>query len=120
VGTNYLLALADLADELAGTLARLFAYVGTLALLAIVGLAALEQLPRLGDTQAAFGSIWAAADPCDPASIASQVNFQTRSARYAVSRRPAGEPDADAGPKRRVCAPDWLREAEIVQLRGSL
>ena len=116
-GTSYHLALADIADEIVGTLARLSAYVGTLALLAILGLAAVEQLPRLGDSQAAFGSIWTVNDPCDSTN---QSNFLTRSARYAAGRRPAGESGGEVGQKDRACPPDWLRGAEIVQLRGAL
>ena len=38
-------ALTSFADEVCGTLARLFAYVMTLALLAIGGMALWEQLP---------------------------------------------------------------------------
>jgi len=38
-------ALTSFADECCGTLARLIAYVGTLALFAIVGLSIWEQLP---------------------------------------------------------------------------
>jgi hypothetical protein len=116
-GTSYHLALAALADDVVGTLARVFAYVGILALLAILGLAAFEQLPRLGDGQDGLGSIWTVNDPCDPAN---QVNFPTRLARYAVTRRQAVEPGGVAGRKGQACPPDWLRDPEIVQLRGAL
>jgi len=121
-GASYHLALAALADDVVGTLARVLAYVGILALLAILGLAAFEQLPRLGDGQlgdgqAALGSIWTVNDPCDPAN---QVNFPTRLARYAVARRQAVEPGGVAGQKGQACPPDWLRDREIVQLRGAL
>ncbi|MEY9543401.1 hypothetical protein ABIE85_006461 [Bradyrhizobium diazoefficiens] len=44
--TQIHLALANFADEVVGTLARLFAYVGTLVLFAILGLAALGQPPE--------------------------------------------------------------------------
>ena len=47
--TQIHLALAAFADEVVGTLARLFAYVGALVLFAILGLAALGQLPTLRD-----------------------------------------------------------------------
>ena len=124
-GTSYHLALAALADDVVGTLARLFAYVGILALLAILGLAAFEQLPRLGnelggdlgDAPAALGSIGSVTDPCDPAS---QVKSPTRLARYAVARRRAVEPGGGAGQTGQACPPDWLRDPEIVQLRGAL
>ena len=43
--TQIHLALAALADEIVGTLARLFAYVGALVLFAILALAALDRLP---------------------------------------------------------------------------
>lgn len=45
--TGILLALAAFADEVAGTFACLFTYVGTLALLAILGLYALSQIPAV-------------------------------------------------------------------------
>ncbi len=116
-GASYHLALAALADDVVGTLARLFLYVGILALLAIISLAAFEQLPRLGGDPAVLGPIWTADDPCDPAS---QVSCPTRLARYAASRHQAGEPDGQIGPKRRACPPDWLREPANTQLRGTL
>jgi hypothetical protein len=118
-GASYHLALAALADDVVGTLARLFLYVGILALLAILGLAAFEQLPRLGndlgDSQAALGSIWTVNDPCDPAN---PVNFPTRLARYAVTRHPA-DGRGGSGQRGQACPPDWLRDPSV-QLRGAL
>ena len=51
--TQIHLALAALADEIVGTLARLFAYVGALVLFAILALAAFDQLPSLRDDEPA-------------------------------------------------------------------
>lgn len=57
--TQIHLALANFADEVVGTLARLFAYVGTLALFAILALAGLGQLPDLRDDEPASRPGWA-------------------------------------------------------------
>ena len=44
-------ALTSFADECCGMLARLVAYVGTLALLAIVGIHLWDQLPEIADAE---------------------------------------------------------------------
>jgi hypothetical protein len=115
------LALADIADEVVGTLARLFAYVGTLALLAILSFAALDQLLPLGDDAAARGPDWAMNDGCAPPSVAAKMNYSYRSMLYIISQSPDGD---DADPGRQACnhagSPDWLAGTEKVQLRGSL
>ncbi|HZC95848.1 MAG TPA: hypothetical protein VE267_06950, partial [Bradyrhizobium sp.] len=59
--TQIHLALANFADEIVGTLARLFAYVGALVLFAILGLAALGQLPDMRDDEPASRPDWAEA-----------------------------------------------------------
>ena len=66
--TGFHLALARYADEVVGTLARLFAYVGTLALLAILGLAALGQLPSPHDDEPTQKPGWREATRSHPPS----------------------------------------------------
>jgi hypothetical protein len=66
--TSLLLALANFGDEVVGTLARLFAYVGALALLAILGLAALGQLPSPHDDEPTQKPGWREATRSHPPS----------------------------------------------------
>ena len=115
------MALADIADEVVSTLARLLAYVGTLTLLAILSLAALDQLLRLGDDEAARGPDWAMNDGCAPQSVTGQMNHSYRSMPYIINRSSDGD---DAEPGHQACnpsgSPDWLAGTEKMPLRGSL
>lgn len=88
--TQIHLALAAVADEVVGTLARLFAYVGTLLLFAILGLAALGQLPDLRDDEPAQKPGWSAADRSPPAFALSRLDSSEKTASYAVFRHPEG------------------------------
>src|SRR4051794_22886341 len=65
-------ALTSFADECCGTLARLFAYVGTLALLAIGGVYLWDQLPDMTDTEPAAKAGWSTAQRPHPAFAVSQ------------------------------------------------
>lgn len=84
------LALATLADEIIGTVARLFAYVGTLALFAILALAALGQLPSLRDDEAADRPGWAEASRSHPAFALSRIDSIDKSVSYTIYRHPEG------------------------------
>ncbi|WP_027555383.1 hypothetical protein [Bradyrhizobium sp. Cp5.3] len=88
--TSIHLALAGFADEVVGTLARLFAYVGTLALLAILGLAALGQLPDLRDDEPTPKPGWSIADRSHPAFALSRHDSFEKSASYTIFRHPGG------------------------------
>ena len=88
--TQIHLALAAVADEVVGTLARLFAYVGTLLLFAILGLAALGQLPDLRDDGPVQRPGWSAADRSPPAFALSRLDSSEKTASYAVFRHPEG------------------------------
>jgi hypothetical protein len=88
--TSLHLALAAFADEVVGTLARLFAYVGTLALFAILGLAALGQLPDLRGDEPAPGKGWSVADRSHPAFALSRLDSSEKTASYTILRHPAG------------------------------
>lgn len=54
-------ALTSLADECCGTLARLIAYLGTLALLGIVGVHLWDQLPEIAGVGPAAKAEWSVA-----------------------------------------------------------
>ncbi|MCP3395918.1 hypothetical protein [Bradyrhizobium sp. CCGB20] len=84
------LALAAFADEVVGTLARLFAYVGALVLFAILGLAALGQLPNLPDDEPASRPGWSVADRSHPAFALSRIDSSEKTASYIILRHPEG------------------------------
>jgi hypothetical protein len=88
--TSFFLALAEFADETVGTLAHLFAYVGALALLAILGLAALGQLPSLHDDEPQLKSGWSVADRSHPAFAISKRDSNDKTASYTILRHSEG------------------------------
>ena len=88
--TQIHLALANFADEVVGTLARLFAYVGALALFAILALAGLAQLPDLRDDEPADRPDWAVADRSHPAFALSRLDSSEKTASYTILRHPEG------------------------------
>ena len=82
-------ALTSLADECCGTLARLVAYVGALALLAIVGIHLWDQLP---DSEALESSkaVWSLATRSAPAFAVSQFDLPGNTETYEIFRHPEG------------------------------
>lgn len=88
--TRLHLALASFADEIVGTFARVFAYVGTLGLFAIMGLAALGQLPSLRDDEAPTRQGWNVADRSHPAFAVSQIDSSDKTESYTILRHPEG------------------------------
>ena len=84
------LTLANFADEVVGTLARLFAYVGALALFAILALAGLGQLPDLRDDEPADKPGWSVADRSHPAFALSRLDSSEKTASYTILRHPEG------------------------------
>lgn len=88
--TQIHLALANFADEIVGTLARLFLYVGALVLFAMLGLAALGQLPDLRDDEPASRPGWAEASRSHPAFAVSRQDSLEKTASYTILRHPEG------------------------------
>lgn len=88
--TQIHLALAAFADEVIGTLAHLIAYVGALALFAILALGALGQLPDLRDDEPADKPGWSAADRSHPAFAVSRLDSSEKTASYIILRHPEG------------------------------
>jgi hypothetical protein len=83
-------ALNSFADECCGMLARLVAYVGTLALLAIIGIHLWDQLPEgIADEPVAKPG-WAVASRSHPAFAISQFNFPGKTEAYEILRHPEG------------------------------
>jgi hypothetical protein len=83
-------ALGSFADECCGTLARLVAYVGTLALLAIVGLYLWDQLPEVASFAPAARTGWAVATRSYPAFAVSQLDPLVKTNTYEILRHPQG------------------------------
>ncbi|WP_061021083.1 hypothetical protein [Bradyrhizobium sp. CCH5-F6] len=88
--TQIHLALAAFADEVVGTLARLIAYVGALALLCIFFLAALDQIPDLRDDAPADKPGWSLADRSHPAFALSKPDSSEKTNSYTILRHPEG------------------------------
>jgi hypothetical protein len=81
-------ALTSFHDEICGTLARLLAYAGTLALLGILGLSAWRQLPLAEMFEPAAEDGWAVTSRFLPAFAASLD--QDKSRTYTILRHPDG------------------------------
>lgn len=88
--TQIHLTLLAFADEVVGTLAHLIAYVGALALFAILGLAALGHLPELRGDQPAPRPGWGVADRSHPAFTLSRFDSADKTMSYTILRHPEG------------------------------
>jgi len=83
-------ALTSFADECCGTLARLVAYVGVLALLAIVGIHLWDQLPAVASFAPSARTDWAVATRSYPAFAVSQPDSSGKTESYEILRHPQG------------------------------
>jgi len=83
-------ALTSAADELRATLARLIAYVLTLALLAVLGLSAWDQLPRTEASEPTVKASWAVAGRSYPAFAVNRLDTSDKSEAYKIVRHPEG------------------------------
>jgi hypothetical protein len=87
---GFLLALESVADEVCGTLARLVAYVGALALIGILALALWEQIGGPAPTEPAARPGWSVADDAVPAYALRLSDQPDKSATYTVLRHLQG------------------------------
>jgi hypothetical protein len=83
-------ALTSFADECCGMLARLVAYVGALALLAIVGIHLWDQLPAAEAVEPAAKADWSVASRAYPAFAVSQFDLPEKTKTYEIFRHPEG------------------------------
>ena len=83
-------ALTSFADECCGMLARLIAYVGTLALLGIVGIHLWDQLPVAEAAEPAAQADWNLASRAYPAFAVSQLDLTEKTRTYEIFRHPEG------------------------------
>jgi hypothetical protein len=81
---GFLLALESFADEVCGTLARLFAYVGALALMGILGLALWQQIGGPEPLEPGTRPGWTIADDVVPAYALRLSDQLDKSATYTV------------------------------------
>ncbi|MDF0521852.1 hypothetical protein P0R31_31890 [Bradyrhizobium yuanmingense] len=88
--TQIQLTLLAVADEIVGTLAHLVAYVGALALFAILALAGLGQLPDLRGDGPTDRPDWSIADRSHPAFAVSRIDSSEKTASYIIFRHPEG------------------------------
>ena len=82
-------ALTGFVDEVCGTLARLIAYLGTLALIAILSIAAWGQLPG-AEPEATAKAGWTPATRSAPAFAVSQFDLSYKTDAYRIFRHPEG------------------------------
>ena len=82
-------ALRSIADEVCGTLARLIAYVCTLALLFIFGIYLWDQMPKMRAETPARPD-WTLASRSTPAFASNQYDFAYKSKSYQIFRHPEG------------------------------
>jgi hypothetical protein len=82
--------LTGLADECCGMLARLVAYVGALALLAIVGIHLWDELPPGEAAEASAKADWSVATHSHPAFAVSQFDLAEKTETYEILRHPEG------------------------------
>ncbi len=83
-------ALNSFADECAGTLARLAAYVGVLTLLAMAGLRLWDELPVAATAEPAAKAGWSQALRSHPAFAVSQTDLLEKTETYEIFRHPEG------------------------------
>jgi hypothetical protein len=83
-------ALRSFADECTGVLARLIAYVGALALIAIVGLGLWGELPLRHSGNPAAKPVWSVAARAYPAFAVSQFDLPGKTETYEILRNPGG------------------------------
>ena len=84
-------ALTSFADEVCGTLARLIAYLCTLALIAILGVWLWDQIPPLDlEAEPAGKGGWSTATRSVPAFAVSQFDLSYKTDTYQILRHPEG------------------------------
>jgi len=83
-------ALTSFVDECCGMLARLFAYVGALALLAIVGIHLWDELPAGAAIEPSAKPGWSTALQSRPAFAVSQFDLPEKTEAYEILRHPEG------------------------------
>ena len=83
-------ALKSFADEVCGTLARLFIYVGALALFGIAGIHLWDQLPSGEAAEPLAKADWSVATRSFPAFAVSQFDLPGKTEAYEILRHPDG------------------------------
>ena len=119
--------LTNLGDEICQTVAGLFAYLGTLAVIAMLALQGLDRLQAMLSEQPLSNQGWTAARGL-PSAAPAQPNSTANSVTYTITRHPfaPSSPRAELKHESRTGAftsaasEDWMRGPEKPQLRGTL
>jgi hypothetical protein len=82
--------LRSFADEFCGTLAHLIAYMGALALLAILGIHLWDQWPTGAPVEASAKAGWGRAERSYPAFAVSPLDLPEKTETYEILRHPEG------------------------------
>jgi hypothetical protein len=82
--------MTSFADECCGMFARLFVYLGTLALFAIAGLHLWDELPPTEAAEPVAKAGWSVALRSHPAFAVSQFNLNDKTETYEILRHPEG------------------------------
>jgi hypothetical protein len=98
-------ALTSFADECCGTLARLLAYVGALALPAILGIHLWDELPVGEAIEPSAKPGWGVASRSHPAFAVSQFNLPEKTETYEILRHPQSADFGLVVPGRRLSGP---------------
>lgn len=83
-------SLTSFADEVCATFARLFAYMGMLALLGILAIHGWDQLQDASADEFAAKPGWSIADRSHPAFAVSQLDSHEKPVSYTIARHPSG------------------------------
>ena len=129
-------ALMSFADELCATIARLFAYVGTLALIGMLAVRGWDQLQIALSGEPAPEANWSTGDGRHRAFDVSELDPSGKSETYTILRHPLGvrkdvlrwtgkngkvraEVERGASPVEPAASEDWMTGPQNPQLRGT-
>ena len=129
-------ALMSFADELCAIIARLFAYVGTLALIGMLAVRGWDQLQIALSGEPAPEANWSTGDGSHRALDVSELDPSAKSVTYTIFRHPLGgrkdvlrwtgtdgkaraETERGASPVAPATSEDWITGPQNPQLRGS-
>jgi hypothetical protein len=115
-------AATSFADALCATVARLFAYVGTLALIGILAVRGCDQLLIMLTDASEPNPGWTSADRRGPASPVHQADLTDKTEPYSTPKYPSvGTLSVMGGTGgRSTPSADWLTAPESPRLRGAL
>ena len=129
-------ALMSFADELCATIARLFAYVGTFALIGMLAIHGWDQLQIALSGEPAPEANWSTGEGSHSVFDVGELDPSAKSETYTIFRHPLGgrkdvlrwtgtdgkaraETERGASPVAPATSEDWITGPQNPQLRGS-